>query len=959
MAGNIKGITIEIDGNTSKLDKALRDVNKTSRDLNKELRDIKKSMKFNPDKSAVLMTQQQRALAKAVENTKKKLETLKEAQKQAQEALKRGDIGQDEYDALTREIYKTENQLKSLKRELDNVNSSWYQAGQKMQEFGGKMTKVGDKISSVGKGLTTKLTLPLTAFGAHAVKLAAEFESAMSEVQAISGATAEEMEVISSTARELGATTVFSAKEAAEGMKYLAMAGWDTQEMISGMPGLLDLAAASGTELGRTADIVTDSLSGFGMQASEAGRLADVMAVASSSANTNVEMMGETFKYVAPLAGALGYEVEDVAVVTGLMANAGIKAGQAGTTMRTAFTRLASPTKEVSEGLKMIGLEAEDLQGLSLDETVRTLRNAFADLDSTQQAQAASMIFGKQSMSGMLAVINASEDEYNSLSDAIYASDRAAQEMAKTMNDNMKGALKELNSAFEEAQISLGEVLAPMIRDVAEKLTELVQKFNELDDGTKETIVKFGLIAAALGPVIFIFGQVVGAIGKIISALGGIVSHIGVVKGVLVSAGGVIKGVMVAIAGALSIPVGAAVALVAALVGIGVVVYRNWETIKEKSIEIWTSLTEWLTETWNGIKETASEIWNGLKDVFEFAWLLVKEVFNVAWLAISTPLILAWEVFMATAETIWSLFSQIFEKAWGKVKDVTTEVWEGIKSFLTGIWDSIKSAVKPFTDPIVNGISKAWDTIKDTTSKVWNTVKTKISDAWSNIKSKVSDGASNVKSKVSDAWSTVKSNTQETWENVKSTISSKWDGIKSSVSSSTEGIRSKISNAWDNIKSTTKSAWDAVKRAIETPINRARDLVQNAVNRMKSILNITLPFPKIKLPHFSVSGSFSLRPPSVPRFSVNWYKDGGIFDRASIIGVGEAGSEAVLPTNKLDKFLEDGVKRVTSNLSGSAEGETKIIIENMQVRSETDIEKIARELDKLRTRRKRGGLNFA
>lgn len=976
MAGNIKGITIEIGGDTSKLDKALKDVNKTSRELNKELRDIKKSMKFNPDKSTELMAQQQRALAKAIENTQKKLETLKTAQEQAKEALARGDLGQDEYDALTREIMKTENQLKSLKGELNALNSSWSQAGQKMQEFGSKMQKVGDKVTEVGKGLSTKITAPLTAVGVYATKLAMDFEAAMSEVQAISGATAGDMEKLSATARELGATTTFSAKEAAEGMKYLAMAGWDVNQMTEAMPGLLNLAAASGTELGRTADIVTDSLSGFGMQAQDAGRLADVMAVASSSANTNVEMMGETFKYVAPLAGALGYSVEDVAVVTGLMANSGIKAGQAGTAMRAAFTRLASPTKEVHRGLEMIGLAAEDVQGLSLDETIRTLRVAFSDLDETQKAQVASMLFGQQAMSGMLAVLNASEEEYNALSDAVYDADGAAAQMAATMNDNLSGSLKQLNSAAEEAGISLGEVLAPMIRDLAEKITELVNKFNGLSDQTKENIVKFGLFAAAIGPLLIVLGSIISGAGKVIGVFGGIAEAIGVVangatasspavaglakvfsgvikvagllKTALLGAAGVIKGAVVAIAAYLGIPVAAVVALGAVIAGLGVLIYKHWDEIKEKTSEVWAGISEYLTETWTNITESATQIWEGLKLVFEFLWEAIKEIFNVAWIAISTPLILAWQVFIATAQTIWAGLTAIFQAVWEAVKQVTLSVWEAIKGAILPIWESFKAKASEIFNAVKDVITKAWEAVKSKSTEVWNSIKGVIEPIWTGLKTKATEVFNAIKTKITEIWNAVKSSTTETWNGIKSSVEGIWNGLKSTATSVFDAIKTKVTEVWNNIKSATQSTWEAVKAAIEKPINAAKDAVNSAVERMKSILNVTLPFPKIKLPHFKVTGSFSLNPPSVPHFGVDWYDKGGIFSSPSIIGVGEKRPEFVGALDDLRYLIGDELDKRGSK------GDILITGNNFQVREERDIKKIAEELYKLIQKDSRG-----
>ena len=320
-----------------------------------------------------------------------------------------------------------------------------------------------------------------------AVKTASDFDSGMAKVKAVSGATGSDFDALRDKAREMGAKTKFSA----DTMNYMAMAGWKSKDMIGGIEGIMNLAAASGEDLATTSDIVTDALTAFGLKAEDSSHFADVFAAASSNANTNVSLMGETFKYAAPIAGALGYSVEDTAVAIGLMANSGIKGSQAGTALRAGLTRLASPTKEVMNGMSMLGLSIEDVQGLSLDETLRIFRNSFANLDGTQQAQAASMIFGKNAMSGMLAIINASEKDYNSLSDAIYNADGTAEKMAATMQDNLAGQLKILQSALEELAISFGELLMPAVRKAVDILTKLVNGLNGLPEPVKGIIAGY------------------------------------------------------------------------------------------------------------------------------------------------------------------------------------------------------------------------------------------------------------------------------------------------------------------------------------------------------------------------------------------------------------------------------------------------------------------------------------
>ena len=340
MAGSrIKGITVEIGGDTTKLQTALKGVNTEIRNTQSQLKDVEKLLKLDPGNTE-LIAQKHRLLAQAVSETREKLETLKTAQQQADEALRNGTISQDQYDALQREIIETEQRLRSLEEQANQSAT----ALQKIGATGEKLQTVGNKISSVGQKLLP-VTGVVTGLGTAAVKTAADFDSAMSKVAAVSGATGSNFDSLRDKAREMGAKTKFSATEAADAMNYMAMAGWKTEDMLSGIEGVMYLAAASGEDLATTSDIVTDALTAFGLTAADSGHFADVLAAASSNANTNVSMMGETFKYCAPVAGALGFSVEDTAEAIGLMGNAGIKASQAGTSMRSIMTNLTGDVK--------------------------------------------------------------------------------------------------------------------------------------------------------------------------------------------------------------------------------------------------------------------------------------------------------------------------------------------------------------------------------------------------------------------------------------------------------------------------------------------------------------------------------------------------------------------------------------------------------------------------------------
>ena len=457
MAGKIKGITIEIGGDTQKLNKALEDVNKKTRDVQSELRQVERLLKLDPGNTD-LLAQKQKLLAEAVENSREKLNRLKTAQEQVNEQFRKGEINEEQYRAFQREVVKAEQELAKFEKQLRETSITAEQVGKKLQDAGKKMT-------DMGKNLSMKVTAPIVAAGAAATKLGMDFEAAMSEVGAISGATGEDLAKLEALAKEMGATTKFSASEAAEGLKYMAMAGWDTQQMLDGLPGVLSLAAASGEDLGRVSDIVTDALTAFGMQASEAGEFADILAAASSNANTNVGMLGESFKYVAPVFGSLGYSADDAALALGLMANAGIKASQAGTALRGAISRLVKPTGNAATAINELGLKLTDAEGnmLPFRDVMDQLRFAFANLTAEQQAQYAATIFGQEAMSGMLAIINASEADYNKLASAIDNSAGAAQRMAKEMQDNLKGRLTELKSALEGVALQLYDNLQPAL----------------------------------------------------------------------------------------------------------------------------------------------------------------------------------------------------------------------------------------------------------------------------------------------------------------------------------------------------------------------------------------------------------------------------------------------------------------------------------------------------------------
>lgn len=372
-----------------------------------------------------------------------------------------------------------------------------------------KLAAVGSAATSTGRSLTKYLTVPLAGFGALSVKTSAEFDAGMSKVQAISGATSSQLEQLRDKAINMGAKTKFSATESAEAFQYMAMAGWDTAAMLDGIEGIMNLAAASGEDLALTSDIVTDALTGFGLQASDSAHFADVLAMASSRSNTNVALMGETFKYVAPVAGSLGYNVEDTAVAIGLMANAGIKGSQAGTTLRSIFTRLVKPVGEAKTAVNELGISLTNSDGTMkpLSQTLVELRQKFDGMTASEKAQYAAMLAGQEGMSGFLALINASDADFENLTREINNADGAAQEMAGVMMDNLPGALEQASGAVETLMIRIGDVLTPIVVKVVNVFTSFVEKLSSASDGTLRFAVGLGVVLASIGPLLLILGH--------------------------------------------------------------------------------------------------------------------------------------------------------------------------------------------------------------------------------------------------------------------------------------------------------------------------------------------------------------------------------------------------------------------------------------------------------------------
>ena len=931
MANRIKGITVEIGGDTTGLDKALKSVNSTIKSTQSSLKDVNRLLKLDPSNTE-LLSQKQKLLKDAVGATKEKLDALKTAQEQAKQQLENGDLGQDKYDALQREIIETEQELRRLQEQAATTNA----ALEKMDAVGAKMESVGNSIAGAGKKMMP-LTTVIGGLGIAAVKTAADFDSSMSQVAAISGATGDDLQALRDKAREMGEKTKFSASEAAEAMTYMAMAGWKSKDMISGIDGIMSLAAASGEDLATTSDIVTDALTAFGLSAKDSGHFADILAAASSNANTNVSMMGETFKYCAPIAGALGFSAEDTAEAIGLMANAGIKSSQAGTALRTIMNNLAGDVKISGKAIGDVTIATTNADGSmrDLSDILADCRAAFGNLTESEKANAAESLVGKNAMSGFLALMNAAPEDIAKLSGAIDNCDGSAEKMAATMQDNLAGQLTILKSQLQELAISFGEILMPAIRSIVSKIQDFVDKLNGMDEGTKQAIVKIGLLVAAVGPFLVILGTVISKTGTALRAF----SSLG--KGVLQLSYNFKNGIGLAeklgtALGGISAPVLAVVAVIATLVasfihlwntndGFREAIIGTWNRIKEtvsgfcqgivdrlnalgfefKDIldilkTAWDAFCSLLAPVFEGvfnnianILSTVTGVITGILDVFigiftgnwSQAWTGVKEIFSSIWNGISSFFSNILNVIKGIADVVLGWFGTNWNGVWTNVKAFFENIWNGIVSFFKGIWDGICNTVQTAVMLIGSILQAAFDIITLPFRLIWENCKEIITSTWQKIKDTVTTVINAISSVISTVMEAIKNVISTVWTAISTKVSTVVNAIKSVVTTVFNAIKSVASTVWNGIKTAISSVVDAIKSKVSSVFNSVKSTVSSVFNGIKSTATsvwngiknaITTPIEaaknKVKGVVDAIKGFFSGMKISLPHIKLPHFK---------------------------------------------------------------------------------------
>lgn len=746
-------------------------------------------------------------------------------------------------------------------------------------------TAVGKVMQGTGAAMTKYITTPLIGVGVAAAKVGGDFEAQMSRVKAISGATGDTFEQMKQQAIDLGAKTAFSAKESAAGMENLASAGFSAQEIMKAMPGLLDLAAVSGGDVALASENTATALRGFGLEASEAGHVADVFARAAADTNAEVGDMGEALKYVAPVANSMGISLEETAAAIGIMSDAGIKGSQAGTTLRGALSRLARPTKAMQDTMDNLGVSFYDADGKMkpLKTQVELLKKAFEGLTPEQQQNALVTLYGQDSLSGMMALIDKGPDSLGKLTKSLKDSDGAADDMARTMQDNMNSSIEQMFGAFESAAIVIQKILAPSIKKVADAISGLVEKFVSAPESTQRLVVAIGAIAIAIGPVLYALGMLVKAFQTMKVGLGVLGNGISLFK----KLGSAI--------GFLTSPVGLVIAAVALLV-VGFIYlwntsedFRNfwiglWEGIKSavsSAVEwiqnAWKSTGEWFNNLWKSIKEGADNVWTTIQeapgkaaDWIKNKWTETKEFFSSIWDGIKEAASSAWEgivnilaPYVIAIKNVFQPMIDFFTNLWSQIGSIAGSAWEIIKTVVMGpilllidlitgnfnqlkedasmLWTTLTTNIQNIITTFVDIVVGYYTALKDTVINIWNVLTSTIKDVWNSFTTWIKETTNNIVNSVKQGWNNLKQGTIDLFNNMIQGAKDLWNSFKAWFINLVIGTKDNIIQGWENLKQGTidtfnnlvngaQEAWDNLVNAVSDTVDRVTGWFDNLKN---------------------------------------------------------------------------------------------------------------------------------
>lgn len=1074
-----------------------------------------------------------RALSETMDDAGGEAETLRSTISKQEDTLQQ--LKQRYVDVAT-EQGETSDEARELARQIQDLSSELHENKTKLSDAEYAADKLDNSLEEVESsakkaddGFTMfKATLANLAADAimravdgiknlvgNVIELGQNFTSTMSEVSAISGATGEDFEKLEACAREYGATTVFSASNAAEALKYMSLAGWDADQSTSALGGVLNLAAASGMELGAASDMVTDYLSAFAMEAGDAAYFADLLSYAQSHSNTTAEALGEAYKNCAANLNAAGQDVETVTSLLEGMANQGYKGSEAGTAMAAIMRDITNGMKDGAIKIGETSVAVMDAQGnfRDLTDILTEVEAATNGMGDAERAVALSSTFTADSTKGLNLILNEGMDNIAGYEEELRGASGSAEEMANIMNDNLSGDVAAMNSAFEELGLKIYDALESKLRAGVQFITNGVIPAIEWLGGhiPEVTIAVSGLgaVIAAMnwGTISSKIAMVKGALVKLAAALGGVslpaIAIIAVITAVALAftnlwknneefrnkitaiwdgikakfdefgqgivdrlnalgfefeditevmkavwdgfcevLAPIFEGVFQQISNILNEVLDILTGLFDIFAGIFtgdwdmvwqgvqevfgavwdfvVATFENWISTFTSLADtvlgwfgtdwetVWTNVKTFFSDTWNAISSFFSGILTGIKTFFTDTWnaivsffsgilsgiyssvtgtmteihdtftniwdsitgflsgawetiknivtvgiMAVKEIISAAFQIITLPFRFIWENCKDTVLSIWetiksvigekidavkekittvtTAISNVASAAWNAISSTASSLWEGIKGTIGSKIDAAKEKVSTATSTITSVASSAWSSVSSTASSLWSTISSTVSSKISAASSAVSSATSTITSVASSAWSSVSSAASSKWESVRSTISSKLSSAQSTVSSLMSGITSTMSSGLSSALSTVSGKFSSIYSTISSKMSAARDAVGNAISALKSKFNFSWSLPHLKLPHVSISGSFSINPPSVPHFGISWYKDGGILTRPTIFGAagnnllagGEAGAEAVVPLATLWDKLETMITSVfnTASTTGGSSGE--------------------------------------